>query len=82
MGARLGPQIPGGTEDHVRLGLAAANCLIGTFGIGASAVAEMEDRRAALEVFGLPAGILEPWIQEEFLAELMSNDTYQLCANI
>ena len=42
----------------------------------------IEERRVALEAYGLPAGICEQWIREEFLAELMSNDTYQLCANI
>ncbi len=81
MGTRLGPQSPEGAEDQVRLGLAAANCLIGSFGIGAGGVADIEERRAALKVYALPAEICEPWIQEEFLEELMGNETYQLCAN-
>ena len=81
MGTRLGPQSPEGAEDQVRLGLAAANCLIGSFGIGAGGVADIEERRAALKAYALPAEICEPWIQEEFLEELMGNETYQLCAN-
>ncbi len=82
MGRRLDPQGPLGLEDKVRLGTAAANCLIGTFGIGACAAADVEARRAALKAYELPADLCEPWIQDAFLAELMSNDTYQLCANI
>jgi hypothetical protein len=82
MGHRLDPQGPLGLEDKVRLGTAAANCLVGTFGIGARAALDVDARRAALKPYELPAEVCEPWIQEAFLAELMSNDTYQLCANI
>lgn len=81
MGTDLGPQKTGNTRDTVRLSIAAANRLIGTFGIGATALADVEDRRAALMEYGLSAEVCEPWLQEEFLAELMRNDTYQLCAN-
>ena len=62
--------------------MAAANRLIGTFGIGARAAADVEERRTALKPYELPAELCEPWLQGAFLAELMSNDTYQLCANI
>lgn len=82
MGHRLDPQGPSGLEDKVRLGTAAANCLIGTFGIGACAAADVAARRTALMPYELPAELCEPWMQDAFLAELMSNDTYQLCANI
>ena len=82
MGRRLDPPGPLGLQDKVRLGQAAANCLIGTFGIGACAAADVEARRAALKPYEMPAELCEPWLQDAFLAELMSNDTYQLCANI
>ena len=82
MGHRLDPQCPPGPEDAVRRGMAAANRLIGTFGIGARAAADVEERRTALKPYELPAELCEPWLQDSFLAELMSNDTYQLCANI
>jgi putative nucleotidyltransferase with HDIG domain len=81
MGTPLGPHNPGDAEDHVRLSLAAANCLIGTFGIGATALLDIEERRSVLRPYELPAEICEPCLTEEFLEELMSNETYQLCAN-
>ena len=82
MGTDLGPGQPGYSEDPVRLSVAAANRLIGTFGIGAGALGDVEERRSAVMAYGLAAETCEPWLGEEFLAELMSNDTYQLCANI
>ena len=82
MGVDLGPQAPGYAVDPVRLSLAAANLLIGTFGIGAIAVADVEARRAALTAYGLPDEACESWLHDEFLQELMNNETYQLCANI
>ena len=82
MGIDLGPQQQGYAGDTVRLSLAAANCLIDNFGIGAVAQIDIEERRSALMAFGLSAGACEPWLHEEFLADLMSNETYHLCANI
>ncbi|MCX7162700.1 MAG: HDOD domain-containing protein [Rhodocyclales bacterium] len=82
MGTDLGPQRPGYADDTVRLSLAAANRLIGTFGIGASALTDVEARRSAVMAYGLTAEACESWLEEEFLAQLMANDTYQMCANI
>jgi putative nucleotidyltransferase with HDIG domain len=82
MGTSLSPQSHGGAEDHVRLSLAAANCLIGTFGIGASALVEIDERRFAIMSYGFSEYTCEPWLHEQFLTELMNNETYQLCANI
>ncbi|MBK6907518.1 MAG: HDOD domain-containing protein [Rhodocyclaceae bacterium] len=82
MGKPLAPEPESYVGEPVLLGLAVANCLIGSYGIGAIAMPDSEARRAALLAFGISAEICAPWLEDDFLQGLMDNDTYKLCANL
>ncbi len=82
MGKPLAPVPESYAREPVLLGLAVANCLIGSHGIGAIAMPDVDTRRAALLAFGISADTCAPWLEEDFLPGLMANDTYQLCANL
>ena len=70
------------STSPVMLSLASANCLIEGAGIGAQAGADPESSKATLMALGLGEAQIEQCLREEFMASLMDNETYQLCANL
>ncbi len=82
MGVDLSAPRPEFAADPVRLSLAVANSLIAGSGIGARPVADVAARKASLLAFGLDADLCEQLFQGDFVAGLMEDDTYRLCANL
>lgn len=82
MGVDLSIARPECADSPVKLSLAVANRLIDDIGIGARGQSDIEARKAALMSFGLAEARCEPLLHEEFIAGLMNNETYQLCATL
>lgn len=70
------------TADTVLQCLSAANYLVKSAGIGGIAVSDAEARHTALLAMGMGEDLCEHLLQEQFIDNLMENDTYKLCANI
>lgn len=70
------------SDDPVCLSLAAANCLVGGNGIGARREPDTEAVRDALMALGVKECLCERWLHEDFMAGLIANDAYQLCATL
>lgn len=68
--------------DAVLLSLMAANYLVKSAGIGANPVSDSETKKVALLSFGLNEELCEHLLQDQFIDDLMENETYKLCANI
>jgi HD-like signal output (HDOD) protein len=69
-------------SDAVLQSLMAANYLVGSAGIGASQINDNATRKATLLSFGLQEELSEHLLQDQFIADMMENDTYKLCASI
>lgn len=82
MGCSLAPDAPIPEGDRVRRAIAIANALVGSYGIGARADADGAARLARLQAFGIDEAMAAPWLADDFLASLMDNDAYKLCANL
>lgn len=73
---------PETASDPVRTSLASANYLIASSGIGARPISDIEARKTSLMAFGLKPVLCDDLLQDGFLAGLMDDDTYRLCANL
>jgi putative nucleotidyltransferase with HDIG domain len=82
MGVNHSIPSPAHATDPVRLSLACANLVVGTMGFGARQLDDREQREQALSLFGIGPAVCAPWLDAQFQEELMSNDAYQLCANL
>lgn len=82
MGTHLNALRPEKQTDVVLQSLIAANYLIKSVGIGANPISDMETKKFALLSFGLSEEFSEHLLNEQFVQELMENETYKLCANI
>jgi len=82
MGTKLYALRPEQQKDLVLQSLLAANYLIKSAGIGANPITDNEMKKLALMSFGLSEEFSEHLLQEQFMQELMENETYKLCANI
>lgn len=69
-------------KDAVMSSLAAANYLIKAAGIGASPVDDAGSKKDALLSLGVDEALCEHLLQDQFIASLMENETYKLCASI
>ncbi len=78
MGVDLAVPRPEYANSPVMLSLAAANCLIEC----AQTDAEPGSRKTKLMACGLDEALSEHFLQPDFMASLMDNETYQLCANL
>lgn len=82
MGAELTLPCAKPQTDTVLLSLMAANYLVKSAGIGARAVSDSAARNTALLSLGLSVELCEQLLQDQFMANLMENETYKLCASI
>lgn len=82
MGVDLNLPRPEYAASAVLRSLAAANCLIKGIGIGARVSPDVGARKEAMMAFGLEGTQCGQWLEESFVASLMDNETYQLCANL
>ena len=82
MGTPLDALGPEKQTDVVLQSLTAANYLIKSVGIGANPINDKETKKFSLLSFGLSDEFSEYLLQEQFMLDLMENETYKLCANI
>jgi putative nucleotidyltransferase with HDIG domain len=82
MASELSIPKPEFAADPVRLSLACANYLIASGGIGARPIPEIDSRKSTLAAFGLKTALCDEVLQDEFMAGLMNDDIYRLCATI
>jgi putative nucleotidyltransferase with HDIG domain len=68
--------------DSVLTCLMTANYLVKAAGIGAMEIDDYEIKKSALISFGHRDVLYENLLHENFLASLMENETYKLCASI
>lgn len=68
--------------DPVMRALATANALVKGAGVGAPPGKSLEEREAMLKDMGVPQALCDEWLTSEFMAGLMEDDTYQLCASL
>lgn len=68
--------------DTVCFSLAVANALTRGAGIGAREEPEMLARKAGLSAFGAGDALCDSWLRPEFMAELIQDEAYRLCAHI
>ena len=69
-------------NDVVLQSLFAANYLIKSAGIGANPINDIETKKFTLLSSGLKDDFSEHLLQEQYIKDLMENETYKLCANI
>jgi HD-like signal output (HDOD) protein len=82
MGIHLNALRPEKQNDVILQSLMVANYLIKSVGIGANPVNDIETKKFALLSFGLNEDFSEQLLQEQFMQDLLDNETYKLCANI
>jgi HD-like signal output (HDOD) protein len=82
MGADLTTPQPEQLADAVLQSLIAGHYLIKSAGIGANPIHDIETKKNTLLSFGLDTELSGQLVQEHFIADLMENDTYKLCATI
>lgn len=82
MGIDLGLPAADPQADKVLLCLRVANYLVKSAGIGANEIDDYDIKQSALLGFGLTGALCEHFLQEQFVENLMENETYKLCASI
>ena len=82
MGVDLNTPQPERQADTVLTYLMGANYLIKAAGIGGTEIDDYDIKKSSLFNFGLHETLHENLLHEQFIQNLMENETYKLCASI
>lgn len=82
MGRELSIPSAKAQADMVLMSLMAANYLVKAAGTGAQEVNDFDTKNAALLSLGMGDELCEQLLSEQFIDNLLENETYKLCASI